>query len=69
MLRFSLGEPRYERDAMSYRDPATGPPTGILPYLAAFVLLVLILVIAWYLFGRNQHSISVGVSLVPRPVR
>jgi hypothetical protein len=54
---------------MSYRNPATGPPTGILPYLAAFVLLVLILVIAWYLFGRNQHSISVGVSLVPRPVR
>ncbi len=53
---------------MFHHDPATGPPTGILPYIAAFVLLVLILAIAWYVFGRNQHSISVGGSLITLPV-
>lgn len=40
------------------QESSSGGSTGILPYVAAFLLLVAILLIAWYLFGKNRHTIS-----------
>jgi hypothetical protein len=54
---------------MPYRDPVTDAPNGILPYVAAVVLLVLILLVAWYLMGRNQHSIEIVLPLLRVPIR
>lgn len=50
---------------MSYRDPNGEPPGSVLPYITAFALIALVLLIAWYLFWRNEHSLE----LLPYPAR
>lgn len=43
---------------MNSSHPGWGTPRGMLPYVCALVLIALVLLIAWYLMGKTEHSIS-----------
>lgn len=49
---------------MSHVDPASDAPRSTLAYVAAAILILLVVLAAWYLMERSAHTIAVALHLL-----